>query len=172
MILWSDAAGAHGAGRTGVLPRCLLNLHVHRVYDRMTDSEWTAMADDVNDILRQIAKILPTLATKDDVAALRSDISSVKSDVSSLDRRLTSLEETVQSHRAETRAGFATMDRRVTTLEETVESHRAETRKGFANMDQRIRQTSEVAEVKGCVEEHSQMLQLLLAGRMSRNPAA
>lgn len=158
MILWSDAAGGPALRRTGVLPTVLLNFRVHPVYDRMTDSEWTAMADDVNDILRQIAKILPTLATKDDVA--------------SLDRRLTSLEETVQSHRAETREGFAAVDRRVTSLEETVESHRAETRKGFADMEQRIRQMSEVAEVKGRVEEHSQMLQLLLAGRMSRNPAA
>lgn len=98
------------------------------------------MADDVNDILRQIARILPTLATKDDVAAIRNDV--------------------------------ASLDRRVTALEETAESHRAETRKGFADMDERIRRMSDVAELKGRVEEHSQMLQLVLAGRMSRNPAA
>lgn len=158
MILWSDVAGEADHRRTGVFPTDVLNFRVHPVYDRMTASEWTDMADDVNDTLRQIATILPTLATKGNVA--------------SLDRRLSSLEETVQSHRAETREGFAAVDRRVTALEETVESHRAETRKGFADMDQRIRQMSEVAEVKGRVEEHSQMLQLLLAGRMSRNPAA
>lgn len=98
------------------------------------------MPDDVTDILRQIATVLPTLATKDDVAAIRNDV--------------------------------ASLDRSVTALEDTVESHRAETRKGFADMDEQIRRMSDVAELKGRVEEHSQMLQLVLAGRMTRSPAA
>jgi predicted nuclease with TOPRIM domain len=104
---------------------------------------------ELTDIRAQMATMEARMATKDDLKELRVE---VKDDLKEL--------------RAEVKEDFRELERQLTKRIETVDDH------SESRFNSLVSSLIQLSKMEGRIEEQSKILQLALAGRMQRPPAA